>query len=147
MHRLKPENWEKGLALTSAMLACAGHALRAQFEDLQKYDSPISSIDEPEDTPRRRFRRLQEQLEGNLLDHLREALLVASGYPEDAAADAKPTLIAPNRWSLLTPNFQNSSAQGSGLSLFGIRVFKNTASYYQKLWIDDVMKKAAYPSA
>jgi hypothetical protein len=102
--------------------------LRTEFEDLQRFDSPISFVDEPDDTPRRRFRRVQEKLEGNLLGLLREGVLVASGYSENAAADAKPTLIAPDRWRLLTPNFLNSSAEGSGLSLSGICVFRNAAA-------------------
>jgi len=137
---MKHDNWETGLDLTSAMLACASDALRVQFEDLKKYDSFVSSVLEPEDTPRRRFRRIQEQLEGHLLAHLRDGVLVASGYPENASADAKPTLIASERWSLLTPNFENSSARGSGLLLFGIRVFKNAPALQSRIEPVDIYR-------
>jgi flavin-binding protein dodecin len=34
-----------------------------------------------------------------------------------------------------------------GVSDESIHLAVRNASYYQKLWIDDVMKKAAYPSA
>jgi hypothetical protein len=122
---LKPENWEKGLDLTKAMLACADPASRAQFQELQEYDLPFFSIYEPDDAPRVRFRRIAEKLKRNLLEKLQEGILIASGYSIHAPPDAKPTLIAPDRWRTLTPDFRNSTAEGSGLSLFGIRVFQN----------------------
>jgi hypothetical protein len=92
---------------------------------LRRFDSPVGRIDEPESTPRLQFRRIRAQLEEAFILRLQKAELVAVGYDTRSGADSKPTIVAPDRWRVLKPDFQNSIAKSSNFSLEGIRVFRD----------------------
>jgi hypothetical protein len=57
-----------------------------------------------------------------LVAKLRDGSLVATGYDSRAAINAPPVAIPADRWRVLTPNFEDSSAAGGGLSIGGILV-------------------------
>lgn len=127
-HCLEDKKWEKGVGLEEALFECSDTELREEYERLKEYDYPFGFVHESEQSPRRQARRIRAQLELALLNALVEGKLVASGYDTRSPADAKPVAISPDRWRVMTPDFQKSSAEGSGVSLFGIRVFRNAAA-------------------
>lgn len=122
---LSDDKWQHGLELEEALLETADSGERAEHDRLRQFDSSVSRIDEPESTPRRQFRRIRAQLEEAFIHRLQRAELVAVGYDTRSGADSKPTLVTPDRWRVLKPDFQNSSAKASNLSMEGVRVFRD----------------------
>jgi hypothetical protein len=69
-----------------------------------------------------RYRELREQLEAALVDDLRRGKLIAAGYDSRAPIDAPPVTIPADRWRVLIPDFEDSSASGGGISISRILV-------------------------
>lgn len=89
------------------------------------YDGPLIAILGPETEYERnvfRYRELRERLRTALVAKLRDGSLDATGYDSRAAIDAPPVAIPADRWRVLIPNFDDSSAADGGLSIRGILV-------------------------
>ena len=71
-----------------------------------------------------RYLSLREKLESEILERLRQGQLVATGYDSRAALDAPPITIPADRWRVLTPDFNKSSATAVGFTVVGILVFE-----------------------
>jgi DNA-binding winged helix-turn-helix (wHTH) protein len=89
------------------------------------YDAPIFIVGRPEtesDRKALRYRGLRGELKTALVEKLREGLLVATGYDSRASLAAPPATIPADRWRVLAPSFEESSAAGGGLAISGILV-------------------------
>ncbi len=122
---LSDDKWRGGLELEEALLETADSGDRAEHDRLRQFDSPVTFVDEPESSPRHQFRRIRAQLEEAFMRRLQKGELVAVGYDTRSGADSKPAIVAPDRWRVLKPDFQNSLAKASNLSLEGVRVFRD----------------------
>jgi hypothetical protein len=122
---LSDDKWQHGLELEEALLETADSGERAEHDRLMQFDSPLSFIGESESSPRRQFRRIRAQLEEAFIRRLKKGELVAVGYDARSGADSKPAIVAPDRWRVLKPDFHDSSAKASNLSLEGVRVFRD----------------------
>jgi DNA-binding response OmpR family regulator len=117
-----------GLTLADALVRWGDPAAVAEVTRLagEGYDGPlIVLVPGPATEYERnvfRYRELRERLETALVAKLRDGSLVATGYDSRAAIDAPPATIPADRWRVLTPNFEDSSAAGGGLSISGILV-------------------------
>ena len=118
----------EGRTLAEALLAWGDPAAVAELTELAEagYDGPgIFSLEGPATACERkafRYQELRSQLEQELSEKLRDGSLVATGYDSRAAIDAPPVAIPADRWRALTPNFEDSSGAGGGLSISGILV-------------------------
>jgi hypothetical protein len=134
---LSDEKWKHGLELEEALLETADPADRAEHDRLRQFDIPLIRLDEPESSPRNKFRRLRAQLEKALIHRLQKAELVAVGYDTRSGADSKPTIVTPDRWRVLKLDFHLSSAKASNLSLEGVLVFRDRSVLDMHLQVVD----------
>jgi hypothetical protein len=121
---LEDEKWKKGIELGEALLDSSEPELRKEYDRLKGYDFPGGSISESSESPKWQFRRIAEKMESAFLERLRNGEFLATGYDTRSLAGAAPTAIASDRWRVLVPNFEHSTASGPGISIVGIRIFK-----------------------
>jgi len=116
----------KALTLEEALRAWGDPAEVAEMTRLENegcgWQESIVHRSEADSRKIERCRELHERLETAQLARLREGSLIATGYDSRAAIDAPPTAVRADRWRVLTPNTEDSSAAGGGLSIFGILV-------------------------
>lgn len=120
----------EGKTLAEALLAWGDPAAVAEMIQLasEGCDGPqIVILGEPAGEYERkvlRYQELRSQLEQELIKKLRSDSLVATGYDSRAAIDAPPVAIPADRWRVLTPIFEDSSATAAGMTITGILVYE-----------------------
>jgi DNA-binding winged helix-turn-helix (wHTH) protein len=96
------------------------------------YDGPLIVIlGEPSGEYERkvfRYQALRESLEAALLAKLRDGPLVTTGYLQGASVDQPPKIFLGDRWRVMAPNYEDSSATGAGITVFGILVYEDEAA-------------------
>lgn len=121
----------RSYTLAEALLRWGDSTLVAEMTQLAKdgYDGPlIVLVPGPASTYERnvlRYRELREQLEQALLDKLRSGSPLATGYDVRAPINAEPLTIPGDRWRVLTPNYEDSSATDAGVTITGILVHED----------------------
>jgi hypothetical protein len=70
-----------------------------------------------------RYVKLRENLERTHLEQLLTTL-VATGFDSHASPDAPPKKIFPDRWRILTRNYEDSSASDRGMEITGILAWR-----------------------
>jgi hypothetical protein len=70
------------------------------------------------------YREEKTRLEFGLLRKLSAGTLFATGFSHAAPLDEPATRIAADRWRILTPDFDSSSAAAPGMIITGILVFE-----------------------
>ena len=120
----------EGKTLAEALLAWGDPAAVAEMTELAEggYDGPgIFSLEGPVTGCERkvfRYQELRSQLEQELTQKLRDGSLVATGYDSRAAIDAPPVAVPADRWRVLTPILEDSSATAAGMAITGILVYE-----------------------
>ena len=120
----------EGKTLAEALLAWGDPAAVAEMIQLAEggYDGPIIIfLDGPKSEDERkvfRYQELRSQLEQELTQKLRDGSLVATGYDSRAAIDAPPVAVPADRWRVLTPILEDSSATAAGMAITGILVYE-----------------------
>ena len=129
---------DTGLTLRQAMLCYDGENLAERFLDLEAQgfagDPPMLYDVDGWPTPREvlslfrvRARQLSEarsRLEYCLTANLATGALTSTGYSAGDPLDEPARTIAPDRWRMLTPDFETSHATGAGVLVTGILVFQ-----------------------
>jgi DNA-binding winged helix-turn-helix (wHTH) protein len=121
-------NVEIPQTLGEAMLTWGDLDLLAELRRTLDADEPLTtmaSLFGKETAADRRglpYTRVTDQLRADLIEKLCDGQLVATGFAGGAPPDALPTPIRPERWRVLTPDFETSSATGSDITLSDIRV-------------------------
>ena len=93
--------------------------------DHQGYSGPKIFFMGPitgDELPVWRYRELRQQLEEDLVAKLRAGTLVAIGYDSRAPISAPAVTIPADRWHVLVPNFDASTATDAGIDVTGILV-------------------------
>ena len=120
------------LSLFHAMCAWGDPAAVAEMIRLDRYSGPAISVIEgrPLDSEQwvSRYRHLRQRLEEELIEKLRNGTLVASGYDSNAPIDAPAVTIPPDRWRVLTPDFDESTATSGDRKIIGIVVVLREAT-------------------
>lgn len=114
------------LSLEQALLACGDPVAVAEMSDLyvRGYGGPwLFCLGRETEGERNvfRYRKLRDQLEGQVLQSLQAGSLIATGYENRSVTDP-PVTIPPDRWRTLQPDFINSTATGEGIKLVGLQV-------------------------
>jgi hypothetical protein len=133
-----------GLPLWEAMLFYGNQQDAKVVHDLtfQGYaNEPYMPLDEMPDEEAKdyRFNRWiledrRQRMEAEFKRILeRGDVVTATGYLRTTPLDVPATLIIPDRWRLLEPNFTNSTAAGLGGEIAGILVFKRRSPQREKL--------------
>jgi hypothetical protein len=131
-----------GLTLRQAMLCYDEEDRAEQFLDLEAEgyagDPPMLYGLDGEPTPREvlslfrvrsgQLRELRSRLEFCLTRKLATGVLTAIGYAAGDPLDEPARAIPPDRWRLLTPDFETSQASGPGVLVTGILVFGRPAN-------------------
>jgi hypothetical protein len=103
-----------------------------EYVRLQRFHGPrvvwVGGLLNAEDALAYRAVELRQQLKSNLIAQLKEGFLVARAYVAPLRADSQRINIPAEKWTLLSVNFEQSTASGYGLDLFGIRVRKSETS-------------------
>lgn len=123
---------KSGLTLHQAAIFYGeDHAARTAWElELAGYGELMNVQDDGWPTPpaeiglRIRLESCQRELHEALLRSLRKGNLYATGFSAAAEIDKPAARIHASRWLHLQPDFQSSSAEGLGLRIHGILVFK-----------------------
>jgi len=117
----------KPQTLCGAILTWGAPVAVAEMTRLEKegWEAPLSFVGGREtesDRQSARYRSIRVQLEVALIEDLRQGKLIASGYDSRAAIDALAVVIPPDRWRVLVPNFEDSSATANGVTIIGILI-------------------------
>lgn len=113
--------------LQEALLRWGNQAAVTEMLELKKkgYDAPILVIGRTETEDDRkafRYRKLRGDLEAEIMGLLQGGPLISTGYDSRSPIDALESTIRADRWRVLTPNFDDSSAAGKGFEITGILV-------------------------
>lgn len=118
----------EGQPLGEALLTWGDPAAVAEIKQLERegYAGPRMWIVEgpvtEDDRKGFRYDELREQLRAELVDKLRHGMLIASGYDSRGSIDAPPVTIPPDRWRIVSPDFDDSSAIAGSFTITGILV-------------------------
>jgi len=116
------------LPLVEALARWGDPALAAETTQLasEGYDGPSISIlggpITPDERKYGRYQEVRELLQQELLEKLRQGVLIATGFDVRAAADAAAITIPPERWRSLVPRYDDASATDGTMTITGIRV-------------------------
>jgi DNA-binding winged helix-turn-helix (wHTH) protein len=132
---LAEDSKTKGKTLAEALVAWGDPAAVAEMLSLAEegYDSPLMIIilgAPPSEYERKTFRyqKLREGLEAAFLAKLRDGPLVTMGYVHGSSVNEPPVIILSDRWRVLTPNYEDSSATGAGMTVSGILVYEDESA-------------------
>jgi hypothetical protein len=136
---------QQGLTLSQALERYSSSDDWKTYQELEPYRLTVVFLDKGYLTPEEQkyfdFLQLQNRLETHICELLGRGELVASGYIQPLTANAQRVTISPNMWRLLSVNFENSSAQGHGLSLADITVAEPASFIVRGRKPDAISKK------
>lgn len=136
------ENAEAGLPLWEAMLFYGN-----QEDAKTVHDLTLSGFDFPPFAPFNEMSRAEQieynvssmqlsharmRMEVEFVDLLKNGSIFATGYASHSPLDMPATRIVADRWRILEPNFEESSAKGSSLEVSGILIFGGAAAVLAK---------------
>jgi DNA-binding winged helix-turn-helix (wHTH) protein len=113
------------LSLFDAMCASGDPKLVSEMRALKAKGADVPYVfvrGGSQDREESRYPELSIQLENSLRETLLTGDLVAYGYETGGALDQSMIRIRPDRWRVLEPNFDKSSANSGGSEIIGIIV-------------------------
>jgi hypothetical protein len=117
---------QQGLTLLQALERYSSSDDWQKYQELEPYRLTILFLGKGYVTPEEQkyfdFLELRQRLEDHICELMGRGELVASGYVKPLTPNAERVTIPPNKWRLLSVDFENSTAKGHGLFLVDIIV-------------------------
>jgi hypothetical protein len=117
---------QQGLTLSQALERYSSSDDWKTYQELEPYRLTVVFLDKGYLTPEEQkyfdFLQLQNRLETHICELLGSGELVASGHVQPLTLNAERVTVSPDKWRLLSVDFENSTAKGHGLFLVDITV-------------------------